>query len=234
MSDVPRYVEVLVWPAVALVGIFVFQDGVNGLIRGNIEVKAFGVYIKGSPSQVEAEVTEKANALEKRTAELLSEVGELKGIQERLITENNNLQAAAKSCSPLSPETSQELETLRNASKELSASISQRVSGVQEAANRTRFEEASRLEKQGFEALIDSAYEQAVSRFSSADEVYPTFHNVHEIAKLLSRNLAELEDPATEPQTRRIVLDTILTDYSWGMPSSAKLAINKELAASNN
>lgn len=234
MSDVPRYVEVLVWPVVALVGIFVFQDGVNGLIRGNIEVNAFGVYIKGSPSQVEARVTAKANALEQKTAELLSAVSELKGIQERLIAENNNLQVAAKSCSPLSKETSLEIETLRDASKELSASISQKVSGVQEAANRTRFQEASSLEKQGFEALIDSAYEQAVSSFSSADDVYPTFHNVHEIAKLLRRNLAQLDDPSTEPQTRRVILDTILRDYSWGMPSSAKLAIKKELAGTND
>lgn len=229
MSDTAKYLELLAWPAVALSAMLVFQDGINGLLDGNVEIDAFGVSIRGTPSHVAAELSEKTRTLEDKTRELLSQVDELQQVNQDLAGENEKLIDLAQRCEPVEAAVTKASGELTSKSQLLAVTIQEKLSGVQAAANASKFEVASGLERKGFESLISADYRKAATFFVEANEVYPSYHNVQEISRLISGSLRSLEDPKSEPQARREVFTAILEKYSWGMPSAAKLVLKREL-----
>lgn len=83
------------------------------------------------------------------------------------------------------------------------------------AVGGTRFERASALERRGFLGLIEGDDEAALAAFEAAEEVYPTFHQVYGIGRLIR---AEREALASEASRRR-VLARIVAEYAWGAPA---------------
>ena len=229
MENTTKYVEILVWPAVVLCAILLFQKGVNGLLGGDIEIKAFGVSVKGSAQQVETQLTDKITKLESKTSQLITQVNKLKGVNQSLVEENKSLLSMLENSTPIDAQLAIKSNELSLKSKALATNIDKKLSGVQQAANETKYESASELEKQGFKSFLDSDYQQAALYFSDADEAYPGYHNVREIKKLITNNLTDLESSQSEPQTRSLILSLMLEKYSWGMPSAEKLLIKKEL-----
>jgi len=81
----------------------------------------------------------------------------------------------------------------------------------------TAYDQAVSLERQGFDALIQGDFEQAIAAFKSAEETYPQFHSVYEIANLLQQNKDELKDA----NKRKSILREIAENYSWQAPPEA-------------
>ncbi len=79
------------------------------------------------------------------------------------------------------------------------------------------YEIAKRNEKEGFSALVREDYVVAIEKFKKAYEVYPQYHSVSEIYKLLKNN----KDKLTEHTTKRRVIKKILNDYSWKAPQGS-------------
>ena len=77
------------------------------------------------------------------------------------------------------------------------------------------YQVASIEERKGFESLVAGKYDEARQHFENAESSYPGYHNVYEIARLLRRKKAELENP----EARKKVLITILTSYSYKAPA---------------
>lgn len=88
-------------------------------------------------------------------------------------------------------------------------------------ANSTKYENASRLETQGFEYLLNDDVDKALQSFKDAESIYPSFHNTYEIGKLLFSK----KDSYSNKSIQIEVLEKILKDYSWGMPPN----ISKQL-----
>ncbi|MCF8277014.1 MAG: hypothetical protein K9J17_09780 [Flavobacteriales bacterium] len=74
-------------------------------------------------------------------------------------------------------------------------------------------------EMAGFEAIITDNHAEAVRAFDEAYELSPTYHNVDEIRRLLKTKGVINDD----------VIKTILTDYTWGMPSSIVLRLKNKI-----
>ena len=85
---------------------------------------------------------------------------------------------------------------------------------------------AVKLERQGFERLLERDFSGARRAFEAVERAYPSFHQAYEIARLLRLEQSQLERP--EVQIR--VLEKIVNDYSWKAPSDLLAAIEQSLA----
>ncbi|MCP5107594.1 MAG: hypothetical protein GY950_29670 [bacterium] len=77
---------------------------------------------------------------------------------------------------------------------------------------------ASAKERKGFEYLLDGKYNEAIKAFDSAEKAYPTFHQVYEIARYLSK--LKKEGILGAPGTRKLIFKKIISEYSWKAPKS--------------
>jgi hypothetical protein len=80
---------------------------------------------------------------------------------------------------------------------------------------RERLKSALNHEAAGFEFLINGEYNKAISEFLTTDNIYPTFHQVYEIASLLRQNINKMNDI----NTRKTVLKQIVNELNYGAPS---------------
>ena len=90
---------------------------------------------------------------------------------------------------------------------------------------RADFRTASQLERQGFEQLLERNFLEARVSFEAAEQAYPEFHQVYEIARLLRREQSRLDDP----EIQKRVLSKIISDYSWKAPADLLADIERSL-----
>jgi cell division protein FtsL len=74
---------------------------------------------------------------------------------------------------------------------------------------------AAAKEREGFQALIDGQYDRAIAAFQSAENAYNGYHMVYDLAILLRRNKAKMNDPAG----KKAVFQTIVKSYSYKAPA---------------
>ena len=100
-----------------------------------------------------------------------------------------------------------------------------RVASPQSAGAGTQYERATARERDGFYQLIEGDYEAAIEAFGDAERIYPTLHSVYEVRRLLQRN----RDSLDQANVRTRVLQTIVDEYAWGVPSEIIAALEREL-----
>jgi len=91
--------------------------------------------------------------------------------------------------------------------------------------------EATTWEQKGFDALASKDLETAIDAFTNAEQIWPTYHNVSEIRKLLEDNRTALAAAPKEVKSDAWtnVYRTLLSKYSWGMPPDIKAKINAQM-----
>lgn len=102
------------------------------------------------------------------------------------------------------------VDSLRRSPESIPRVVSQQGSGAA-----TQYERATAREREGFYYLIEGEYDAAIEAFGDAERIYPSLHSVYEIRRLLRQNRDSLDTPAV----RTRVLQTIVEEYSWGVPS---------------
>ncbi len=107
----------------------------------------------------------------------------------------------------------------KNINKELS-SVKQQIAspGLLKEQVDSRSQVAD-IERQGFEAILNKNSRLAIQKFATAEEIWPDYHNVSEIKRLLLEQQATLNSSSSWQQLR----DTILEKYSWGMPNDIRV-----------
>ncbi len=73
----------------------------------------------------------------------------------------------------------------------------------------SKFENAANMEKKGFNFLLDNNIQSAIEAFDKAEQIYPSYHNAHEISKFLNNN---------KEMDINSIKKTIKEKYSWGAP----------------
>lgn len=87
--------------------------------------------------------------------------------------------------------------------------------------------EAAELERRGFEALIAGDKEAALAAIDRAWQLWPDYHNLAELRRLLRSYGDRLDDPRSPAWQE--VYRRILTDYSWGMSKEHRAALREKL-----
>lgn len=78
---------------------------------------------------------------------------------------------------------------------------------------------AAAKEREGFQHLLDGRYDQAIASLKESEAAFPQYHSVHEVARLLERSRASLDNP----DNRNRVLLFILSKYTVPEDLRAKL-----------
>jgi len=104
--------------------------------------------------------------------------------------------------------------------------LSQRIGSpvASESDRATRFKRATQKEREGFEYLLAGEYDRAIEAFEDAEVIYPSFHQVYEIRRLLRGNRSKLDIP----NERRKIFDKIVKKYSWEVPQDLLLELKKK------
>ena len=213
------YIRSFLWPAVALIVVFIYQDDVRTLLFER-QVDIFGLRIGERVQEVESQALAEI-------ADIRALLGEMQG------------GAAA-------PELQQDIgEKLAQFERNFSREIAQvravpaaaapapvAAAPAQVVAEDTRSERAGAAERAGFEALLARDARVALRHFDAARGIWPEYHNVAEIGRLLR---AWDERLSRRPQEAWPALyREILTRYSWGMPEDLRPALRSAAAAAYN
>jgi hypothetical protein len=134
--------------------------------------------------------------------------------------------------------TNEALSTIRNAQEGINKDI-RNISKVvpeivpsvpeQKQLASTRQSTAKDWESIGFDHINKRDIESAITTFTEAEKLWPDYHNVSEIRRLLVRKRQDLKDSNIE--NWREVYKTILSDLSWGMPATARREMQRQLKA---
>ncbi|MHA7131388.1 hypothetical protein [Algoriphagus namhaensis] len=77
----------------------------------------------------------------------------------------------------------------------------------------SKFQQAKNLERTAFDYLFDRKIDQVIATLDAAEKVYPGFHSVYDINRLLRSAKEDLQDP-NSPRWKE-VYTRILKDYPW-------------------
>ncbi len=88
-------------------------------------------------------------------------------------------------------------------------------------------QQAKMREQSGFEAILKRDSGAAIRAFSEAQVLWPDYHNVAEIKRLLIDNQDALTNTQNSEAWQKVVT-TILEEFSWGIPAD----LRQPLAAS--
>jgi hypothetical protein len=93
-----------------------------------------------------------------------------------------------------------------------------------EKINRETIKKAVEFERQGFEYILKKDFANASKSFALAEKEYPNYNNTYELSNYLKDSVGK---DANE------VYKTILTKYSWGMPTDVKTEMKKLVVNTN-
>ena len=91
--------------------------------------------------------------------------------------------------------------------------------------------DAADLELKGFAYLIGKDVDAALQAFTEAERLWPNYHSVAEIRKLLAENHSALSAAPKEGKSEAWsnVYRVIVTKYSWQMPDEVKRKLSEGL-----
>ncbi len=77
-----------------------------------------------------------------------------------------------------------------------------------------RLQAAQAKEREGFQNLVSGNYGAAAAAFQAAENAYPSYHNVYELARFIRSSQSQMNDP----EEKRQVFKTIVGRFSYGAP----------------
>ncbi len=196
-----EYVKVLLWPLVLILVLLFYGDQVVNILETR-NVDAFGLKIGGDLDSLADNYEQEIQDLKKQIAELESDN---KG---DLITKLDRISGNVK----------QEINLMRT-----------KITSPDDSLVADKKQQAIKAERQGFEAIVKGDINAALAHFATAKELWPTYHNVSEIHRLLTNNARRLNTP--EQWAR--VCSTILENYSWGIPRDIRPLMEKKAKLNN-
>lgn len=88
-----------------------------------------------------------------------------------------------------------------------------------------KYEEALRLEGNGFDALVKGDVGAAIQAFEKVQAVYPGYHNAAELVSLLRDNQRQWDNPDVQQRVYR----TIVEKFAWKAPQLQIEELRKKL-----
>jgi uncharacterized protein HemX len=88
--------------------------------------------------------------------------------------------------------------------------------------NPTKFDKAIRLERAAFEAIRDGRFQAAIDLLKQTEEVYPNFHQAHEIRLFLESKSAGSHSHGSatfQPAETRAIQKAIVKQFAWKAPA---------------
>ncbi len=193
-----EYIKVLIWPVILVSAFTIFSEDLFDIIK-NREIEAFGLKVGKQVDDVAINYKAELDALRDQ------------------IKKSSNDTALLRKIEVIESGLDKELEQVRN-----SAMVQQTQAPVI-----TKNQQAKMLEQHGFTAILNRDSAAAIRAFSEAQILWPDYHNVAEIKRLLMDNQKALSNTDNIEVWQKVVT-IIFEKYSWGIPAD----LRKPLATS--
>lgn len=208
------YLRVLLWPALIVWAFLVFKGDMLEILKTR-EVEVAGAFKIGKHIE---DLNRKTQAELKDLRRLVAELQAAPQDPDRVREVSD---AVAASLEALERDFSREVAQLQ---------LETAVPGVGASSDLAALsadprEQARELERLGFDQLLRRDLQGARKSFGGAVRAWPEYHNAAEIERLLRADRQGLA--AGSDTAWRELYRTILTRYSWGMPASAREAMQQ-------
>ncbi len=190
-NQILEYIKVLKWPLILIIGFTLYSDKLFSIIE-NREVDAFGLKIGKQVDEVSSNYKAELEAL-------------------KTIIKNSKDNSLLKKVEIIETNLERELAQVK-----LTALTKEAPSSTI-----TRNKKVAKLERDGFIAVLNRDVNAAISAFSEASDLWPDYHNVSEIKKLLLRNKNNFSGNESSEAWDNVI-NVIGDKYSWGMPSDVR------------
>lgn len=215
-SLVLDYLRVLLWPALIVWAFLAFKDDMLEILKTR-EVEVAGAFKIGKSIE---DLSQKTQA-------------ELQALH-RLVGELEAAPQDAEKVREVSASVSANIEALeRNFSREVTQlriqAVAPEVAGPagMEKPPAAPADQARELEQLGFEHLVKRELVPALEAFQAAARLWPDYHNVTEITRLLRENRSRLTGPGDTAAAWLDIYKTLLTRFSWGMPQAVRADLKR-------
>ncbi|GAB2198491.1 hypothetical protein [Sessilibacter sp. MAH4] len=188
------FLKTSIWPIVTLVFFLVYGDRVLSILSSR-EIDVFGV-------QIGQQINNFSHVHEQQISDLKRE----------LLVRQPQLQEANIDW------LTQELDKISvNVNSDLTAMRSQ-TTEPEKFDKIDQHNQAQIEEKRGFDALLNRDIDSAITAFDKARKLWPQYHNVDEIYRLLEQYKGKLN----QKDQWKLFCEELTGKYSWGMPAGIK------------
>lgn len=213
------YIKAFLWPAVAVIVVVVYQDDVRKILAER-QVDIFGLRIGEKVEQIESQAMAEIEDIR-----LLLEAQRQSGPEAEPDPQlSDDIDAKLSS---LERNLSREIAEVQSAQQALPPPAGERPA-LAPPADDSRTARAAAAERRGFQALLDRDVAAAIAAFDEARGIWPDYHNVAELGRVLRARRENLADPDSAAWPR--LYRDILTHYSWGLPADLRAAVRTEAA----
>lgn len=193
-----------VWPALLLAGVLMFKPQIVDILK--TRELSFG------PVTVGKKIDEIGNSMQQQLAVQKRYIEQIEANADDPALVRENARWLLGVIPTVQKNVGQDVAALKN---EIQAGGTAPARGV--AAAPTESPKTARdWEMKGFEALLEKDVDAAISAFSQAEALSPTYHNVAEIHRLLADKREVLKAKDADWKS---VYKPIAGRYSWGMPA---------------
>lgn len=186
-----EYTKVLIWPLILVLGFVFYNDKLFGIIE-NREIEAFGL-------KIGKQVDEVSNAYK---AEIDALKDSIKQSKDSFLLKKVEI-----------------IE--KNLERELAKVRETALSQEAPSSTLSRKENVKKLEQEGFTAILNRNLSAAINAFTEARVLWPDYHNISEIRKLLINKKKDLSGEESARAWKEVE-KIILNEYSWGIPSDIR------------
>jgi len=210
-----EYLKVFIWPVLLLVGVLLFKPQIVDIL--NTRELSIGSVTVGKKIEGIEDSMQQQLAVQKRYIEQIDANAD----NPALVRENARWLLGV--IPTIQKNVGQDLVAIKNEIQAGGTAPARAAASLPHDAPKT----ARDWELNGFEALLAKDVDAAISAFSQAETLSPTYHNVAEIHRLLAdkRELLKAKDAAQW----KAIYKPIAGRYSWGIPAEILSRLKDEL-----
>jgi len=196
-NSVLDYIKVLIWPTIFVMAFLIYGKEIFSVL-GSREIEVFGLKVGKKVEDISDNYRMELEELRER----IKQIDDNKALLDKIEGIESNL------------------------NKEMSQVKSSSIDTELSSENIRKRESVVRLEREGFEKILNRDINGAIRAFSEASTLWPEYHNVSEIRNLLLSNKIELSKPNNVTLWKE-VSRTIMIKYSWGIPTNLRRKITE-------
>ena len=213
------YIRTFIWPVTIVLAMIFYKNDILNMLKTR-QFKVAGVF----------EVGEKINDLNTNAQ---TELTDLKKFIDEINANINNPSKIKQIATDLSTN----VESIKtNLTKDLSqikreSSAPQLNQSFEPLATGDTKSQAKEMETLGFKLILDKDIDSAIDAFTKSEALWPDYHNVAEIKRLLIKKRDELTNTPKDERTSQwdALNRLLLSKYSWGMPLDVRTKLYDSL-----
>ena len=212
-------IKIFIWPTLAVVAILWLGTDLKEIIKNRtwkIGIIEVGDRISNLGNTLQDELLLQKDYLNK----ILANPADPNKVKEYASKAIESIESAQKGVK-------KEVQNIQEAIPQgLTPELGQKAPAVeQKEASEKKPNTAKEWEAIGFKYLLARDVKSAIEAFSEAEKIWPDYHNVAEIRKLLVQNRGSLEQLGG--QKWQEIYQKVATQFSWGMPPDLREQMQK-------